>query len=137
MMPRTPPSKRGGLLLVLAVAGCMGSIFGWGNIHPALADDPQTAPASKGSPAADSLFATPPVVRPNPIERAPLIALIEFTAKVPVTAAVEVFDGRKRWEQPWHAQPATHHSIAVMGLRADTLHYCASRHTTRQPSERN
>jgi arylsulfate sulfotransferase len=70
----------------------------------------------------NSLFAAQPTVRGNPIERAPLIAIIEFESTTDVEAVVEITDGQREWEQPWEAGPTRQHSIVVMGLRPDGQH---------------
>lgn len=74
------------------------------------------------SPEGDSLFTMQPTIRPNPIERAPLIAIIEFEASQPVVPTLEINDGQRRWVQPWRVRAARKHRIAAMGLRPGRLH---------------
>lgn len=70
----------------------------------------------------DSLFVVQPTIRPNPIERAPLIAIIEFEAAEPVVPTLEISDGQRHWVQPWRVHAARKHRIAALGLRPDRLH---------------
>jgi hypothetical protein len=67
--------------------------------------------------AADGLFVGQPTIRPNPIERAPLIAIIDFESPVEVVPSLEISDGQETWEQPWRVQAATRHRIAALGLK--------------------
>lgn len=69
-----------------------------------------------------SLFVGQPTIRPNPIERAPLIAIVDFEATQDVEAVIEVFEDQRSWEQPWQSSPTRKHSIAVMGLRPGREH---------------
>lgn len=68
------------------------------------------------------LFAAPPVVRPNSIEAAPLVAILEFETEMPTTAAVEIDDGERRWTWRPDEPPGTEHRLALLGLRPDETH---------------
>lgn len=76
-------------------------------------------PAAKG---ATSLFVGPPKIRPNPIRRVPLVAVIDFEASEEVVPSLEISDGQRTWEQPWRVQPARKHRLAVLGMRPDRDH---------------
>ncbi|MCA9160939.1 MAG: hypothetical protein KDA72_21560, partial [Planctomycetales bacterium] len=69
-----------------------------------------------------SLFVGPPTIYANPIERCPLIAIIEFETSQPVVPALEISDGQRRWQQPWPVSAARKHRIAALGLRPDREH---------------
>ncbi len=77
------------------------------------------APAKSDAP---SLFTAQPTIRPNPIERAPLIAIIDFESPEEVVPSLEISDGERTWEQPWRVQPANKHRVAALGLRPDRDH---------------
>ncbi len=68
------------------------------------------------------LFVQDPTVRRNPIERAPLIAIVEFEASTAVTCQIEVDDGERQWFQPVPEQEAQRYAVAVVGLRPDRSH---------------
>ncbi len=73
--------------------------------------------------AADGkLFFVEPTIRPNPIARAPLVAIVDVDATTKVTPTMLVDDGQRQWEQPWPVASATRHRIAVMGMKPDRLH---------------
>lgn len=76
-----------------------------------------------------SLFVSPPSIRRNPIERAPLIAIIDFETTEDVTCSVDVTDGKHTWTQPWDRAATSKHSIAVMGLRPGREHHLRVRAT--------
>ncbi|MEM7558181.1 MAG: aryl-sulfate sulfotransferase N-terminal domain-containing protein, partial [Planctomycetota bacterium] len=69
-----------------------------------------------------NLFLKKPTIRPNPIQRAPLIAIAEFECSEKVLATVLVTDGTNSWEQPPTTSAKEKHSIAVMGLRPGRKH---------------
>jgi hypothetical protein len=83
-----------------------------------LAPNGQTKELDSGK----SLFVGQPTVRPNPIERVPLVCILEFESTTEVEATVEITDGKRSWEQPSTVGPGRKHSIAVMGLRPDREH---------------
>ncbi len=98
------------LMSLISVTGCTASVVG-----------SQTAP----EPAVrelKSLFEAQPTIRPNPIERAPLIAIIDFESPLEVVPTLEISDGQRTWEQPWRVQPARKHRIAALGMRPDREH---------------
>ncbi|MGM0490819.1 MAG: aryl-sulfate sulfotransferase [Planctomycetota bacterium] len=70
----------------------------------------------------DSLFSSAVTVRPNPIERAPLIAIIEFESPILVEAELEITDGDVSWVQPPLGPAARRHRIAVLGMRPNRKH---------------
>lgn len=70
----------------------------------------------------ESLFVAQPTIRPNPVERAPLVAIVDVSTAEPVEAEVEIKDPDRAWVQPWSMKPSTNHSIAVMGLRPNRRH---------------
>ena len=97
------------LLLCVLMVGCDAMQAGSMNLnHRVLAEK-------------DSLFARKPVVGGNPIERAPLIAIVEWESPVEVTAVVKISDGERTWEQKVH-QPAKGHRVALLGLRPGKNH---------------
>ena len=69
-----------------------------------------------------SLFVGPPMIYANPVERCPLIAIIEIEASQPVVPTLEISDGLHHWQQPWPVSPARKHRIAALGLRPDREH---------------
>lgn len=71
---------------------------------------------------AKDLFVSQPTIGPNPIERAPLIAIIEFQSPVDVIPSLIISDGEREWEQPWRVSAARKHRIAALGLRPDRKH---------------
>ncbi|MFK7735444.1 MAG: aryl-sulfate sulfotransferase [Pirellulaceae bacterium] len=94
---------------------------------------------------ATSLFEQHPTARLNPIERCPLVAVIDFEAPANLSVEVTTTDGRSTWSQPYSsatlkrnsapAQTATdgtsvadanspilRYSLPVMGLRPNRLH---------------
>ncbi|MCA9131722.1 MAG: aryl-sulfate sulfotransferase, partial [Planctomycetales bacterium] len=90
---------------------------------------PTTTASSSGDASAlrsllplESLFVAPPTIRPNPIERVPLVAIIEFESPVEVVPTLEISDGQRTWEQPWRVPPARKHRLAALGLRPDREH---------------
>lgn len=70
----------------------------------------------------NGLFVGQPTIRANPIERVPLVAIIDFESPVDVIPSLEISDGDRQWEQPWPVVPAKKHRIAVMGMRPDREH---------------
>ena len=72
--------------------------------------------------AGESLFIAQPSIRPNPVERAPLVAIVDLKTTKPVVAEIEISDADRSWVQPGSSKPGTNHSIAVMGLRPDRRH---------------
>lgn len=72
--------------------------------------------------SAESLFAAPPTIRPNPIQRVPLVAIIDLVATDDVVPSLEISDGQRRWEQAWRVQPARKHRLAVLGMRPNREH---------------
>lgn len=69
-----------------------------------------------------SLFVGQPTIRPNPVKRAPLIAIMDVRATQSVDVSVQVSDSNRTWELPWHARAASIHSIPILGMRPDTKH---------------
>lgn len=69
-----------------------------------------------------SLFVKQPTIRPNPIERVPLVAIIDVESPEKVVPLLEISDGQQTWEQPWRVQPARKHRMAALGLRPDREH---------------
>ncbi|GIW99852.1 MAG: hypothetical protein KatS3mg111_3185 [Pirellulaceae bacterium] len=61
-------------------------------------------------------------MRPNPIARVPLVAIIDVRTSTAVRAEVEVATGSRRWTQPFPGPPSTNFSFPVMGLSPDTVH---------------
>lgn len=78
--------------------------------------------ADGGKVDADGLFLKQPTIRANPVERAPLIAIIEFEASEEVVPSLEISDGDRTWRQPWRVKAAKKHRIAALGLRPDREH---------------
>ncbi|MEM7473383.1 MAG: aryl-sulfate sulfotransferase [Planctomycetota bacterium] len=78
--------------------------------------------SAQPAPQADIVFVREPTVRPNPIRRAPLVAIVEFETDVEVLVSVEVSDGQNRWKQPPITGPQKKHSIPVVGLRPGLRH---------------
>lgn len=68
------------------------------------------------------LFAGAATIRPNPIKRVPLVAIVDVEGKVPVKATMIVSDGDRKWEQPWQAGFSKRHRVAVLGMRPDRKH---------------
>jgi arylsulfate sulfotransferase len=65
-----------------------------------------------------SLFATPPTVRANDIERVSLCAWIQVQSTVETKAVAEIVDGLRRW-QVSSSQVGYEHLIPVLGLYAN------------------
>ena len=73
--------------------------------------------------ASDNLFEVAPTVHPNPIRRAPLIAIVEFESSQPVVPSLIISDGQREWEQPWSSTPSRRHRLAAWpGLRPNRQH---------------
>lgn len=109
-------------LVLCFLSGCIGfEATSEIPLDPSLELD-ATSSSNSNPGAQGSLFVGQPSVRPNPIERAPLIAIIDFEAAEAVEAVVEVSDGDRSWEQPWNVSPTNRHSIAVIGMRPDRAH---------------
>ncbi len=72
--------------------------------------------------ASDNLFEVAPTVHPNPIRRAPLIAIVEFESSQPVVPSLIISDGQREWEQPWSSTPSRRHRLAALGLRPNRQH---------------
>lgn len=62
-------------------------------------------------------FLTAPLVIPNPNNKAPLVAIVRFTANMPVRTAIEVSDGGRRWAVEFDASSNTATGLPVLGLR--------------------
>lgn len=73
-------------------------------------------------PPLGSVFRSTIKVRPNPIKRVPLVAIVEFETVRPVLAQVQVSDGARTWVQDSEAEPSRDHSVVVLGLRPDRRH---------------
>ncbi|WP_166820334.1 aryl-sulfate sulfotransferase [Thalassoroseus pseudoceratinae] len=73
------------------------------------------------SQAGQSLFSVQPKIVPNPIRRAPLVAIANFETTKPVAVSIEVSDGTHQWRQN-HDTAASHHRIAIVGMRPDRVH---------------
>jgi arylsulfate sulfotransferase len=97
------------LSLLCAISGCTPSAAGRG---------------SAGVPANShgGLFVGQPTIRPNPITRAPLIAIVEFESLAEVKPTLEISDGVRSWEQPWRVHAAKKHRVAALGLRPNRAH---------------
>lgn len=80
--------------------------------------------------AEGKLFYKSPAIRPNPIERVPLVAIVDVDATTSVTPTILIDDGQRQWEQPWPVEGANRHRIAVMGMKPDRLHRIRIRLTT-------
>ncbi len=85
--------------------------------------------------AADTeLFLQPPTIRANPVERAPLVAIVDFETSEPARFVLEIDDGTRQWKQPIPAPSATpqktQHHLAVMGMRPGLQHTIRVRATT-------
>lgn len=80
------------------------------------------AVASAAPAASQSLFVGQPTIRPNPIERVPLVAIVEFESATEVEVVLEVYDGQRSWEQPSQTGAGRSHAIAVMGLKPNREH---------------
>lgn len=72
--------------------------------------------------AAHELFKSPPTIRANPIERVPLVAIIDFEATEEVVPSLEISDGERLWQQPWNVMAAKRQRVAVLGMRPDREH---------------
>lgn len=72
--------------------------------------------------ASSQLFVAQPTIRPNPISRAPLIAIIDFESTEEVVPELEISDGQRTWVQPWRVQAAYKHRLAALGLRPGRTH---------------
>ncbi|WP_231691020.1 aryl-sulfate sulfotransferase [Aureliella helgolandensis] len=68
------------------------------------------------------LFVGQPTIRGNPIERVPLVAIVDLESPVEVVPSLEISDGDRVWIQPWPVKPATKHRVAVMGMRPNRSH---------------
>ncbi len=97
------------LVTLPALAGCNGL-------------SPSEAAERRQSAVAAELFVDQPTIRANPIERAPLIAIIDFESPVDVLPSLEISDGQRTWEQPWRVKAAKRHRLAALGMRPDRLH---------------
>ncbi len=108
---------------VLAVTLLLASLLKLSLASSGLSQEPQPqAQDSDQEQTTDSLFAGAPTIRPNPIRRAPLIAIIEFESTQPVVPSLIISDGQREWEQPWSATPSRRHRIAALGLRPNRQH---------------
>ncbi len=63
-----------------------------------------------------SLLVGQPTIRPNPVERVPLVAIVDFETPVEVKAVLEISDGDRSWQQPCRTLGRQHH-IPVLGMR--------------------
>ncbi len=106
-----------GLILLTGCSGVQAS--GEKVLLEHASSESQSEPPKLGT---HSLFVGQPEIRPNPIERAPLIAIVDFESQQAVNVVVEVDDGSKSWQQPWKASPTTQHSIPILGMRPDREH---------------
>lgn len=95
--------------LLASYSGCDARITG----------GPATANAQETS---ASLFVVKPTIRSNPIERAPLIAIIDFECSEDVIPSLEISDSDRTWEQPWRVEAAKKHRLAALGLRPGREH---------------
>ncbi len=84
----------------------------------------------------ERLFARPPTIRPNPIERVPLVAIVDCETQLDSLVTLEIDDGQRQWEQPPAevASAATEHRVAVFGMRPARRHSIRARATTRDGS---
>ncbi|MEZ6134067.1 MAG: aryl-sulfate sulfotransferase [Pirellulaceae bacterium] len=69
-----------------------------------------------------SLLIGQPVIRPNPIARAPLAAIIEFESYTEIDAVLEISDGERTWTQRCAERPQRLHRVAVLGMRPNRKH---------------
>lgn len=70
----------------------------------------------------ETLFVSAPTMRPNPVERAPLVGILEFESPIAVNVRLEITDGTLSWEQPPITPAGRKHRIAVMGMRPNREH---------------
>jgi arylsulfate sulfotransferase len=69
----------------------------------------------------DNLLIKPATVRNNPIERVPLVAIVDLVTKVPTTVQLVIADGQREWQQQV-TKTGTDHSIAVLGMQPNLTH---------------
>lgn len=69
-----------------------------------------------------SLFKTEPAIRANPIQRAPLVAIIDFESSTSVNTTLEISDGDREWTRSFPAEQGTKYSLPVLGMRPNRLH---------------
>jgi arylsulfate sulfotransferase len=99
------------LLMLLAILPCLGC------------RDSLRFVQQDHSTLAASLFIKPPTIRSNPIERVPLVAIIEFQTSEDVEPILEIDDGDRRWQQLASSRILQReHRIAVLGMRPARQH---------------
>lgn len=74
------------------------------------------------SPAAQSIFSSPPSITGNPNPRVPLAALLKFETRAPVATHVDVSDGEKRWRIDFPMVPEGKRTLPLVGMRPGRLH---------------
>ncbi|MEW4488928.1 aryl-sulfate sulfotransferase [Thalassoglobus sp. JC818] len=70
----------------------------------------------------DSLFSNAPTIEPNPITRAPLVALVRFESTKPVIPSLIFDDGERTWTKKDVGPLGTDHVIAALGMRPNRTH---------------
>ena len=69
-----------------------------------------------------SLFTQIPKIKQNPNERVPLVALVYFKTKVPVSINIDVSNSRKSWQAKFNESHDPTQGLPIVGMRADTEH---------------
>jgi arylsulfate sulfotransferase len=88
-----------------------------------LGQDPALASGvGDDSSTSEPWFVAPPRADRNPIDRAPLVAIVEWESRREAVASVEIEGGGKRWVQSNPRPASTRHRVAVMGLQPDTAY---------------
>ncbi|SVC84703.1 uncharacterized protein METZ01_LOCUS337557, partial [marine metagenome] len=68
------------------------------------------------------LFTQTPEIKQNPNERVPLVALVYFKTKVPVSINIDVSNSRKSWQVKFNENYDPVQGLPIVGMRADTEH---------------
>jgi hypothetical protein len=86
--------------------------------YPCQAQEQTSAPS--GAEKAAGLFERYPTVRLNPIERCPLVALIDFEAPANLSVVVTTTDGRSTWSQPYSSATLKSNSVPTLASTDET-----------------
>lgn len=84
----------------------------------------------------ERLFVRSPTIRSNPIERVPLVAIVDCDTQLDSLITLEIDDGQRQWKQPpvESLAAATAHHVAVLGMRPARRHSIRVHATARDGS---
>lgn len=105
-------------LVAIVLLGLVGQCFSYCYAQAVLAETQLIGPSSDGM---ATLLVGKPIIRPNPVQKAPLVAIVDFQTSQDCSAVLTINDGNRSWQQvlPGFARE---HRAAVLGMSPDCSH---------------